>query len=428
MTRPSQPATAASGGERTFPLNAWYAAAWDHEVGRSLLPRTIADRPIVFYRTTAGRPVALADACWHRLAPLSMGSLRGDDEIQCGYHGICYDSEGRATYMPAQQTINPSATVHSYPVVERHRYLWVWPGDPALADPDLVPDMHWNDDPQWAGDGKTIHVNCGYQLVVDNLMDLTHEQFIHGSSIGHDALSESDFTVTHDDRTVTVSKWMIDIDPPPFWRRNLQDRFPDYDGRVDRWQIIRWEAPSTVCIDVGVAKAGTGAVDGDRSQGVNGFVLNTMTPETDRTCHYLWAFARNWCLDKQVITTRLREGVSGVFFEDEVMLEAQQRAIEANPGYDFYNLNIDAGGMWTRRLVRRMIDSEAGSDTGAPQDTSGEAAVATGAVVAAANAGRRGDGETTRGTGGATGVAAEVAGEVASHRDEPAAGLMQRGL
>ena len=138
-----------------------------------------------------------------------MGKLRGDDEIQCGYHGICYDADGRATFMPAQETINPSATVHSYPVVERHRYVWVWPGDPALADPDLVPDLYWNDHPEWAGDGKTIHVNCSYQLIVDNLMDLTHEQFVHGSSIGHDSLSESDFEVTHDDRTVTVTKWML---------------------------------------------------------------------------------------------------------------------------------------------------------------------------------------------------------------------------
>jgi vanillate O-demethylase monooxygenase subunit len=405
---------------RHFPLNTWYAAAWDHEVGRNLLPKTIANRPIVFYRTTGGRPVALADACWHRLAPLSMGKLRGDEEIQCGYHGICYDADGRATYMPAQETINPSATVHSYPVVERHRFVWVWPGDPALADPAMVPDMHWNDDPEWAGDGKTIRVNCSYQLVVDNLMDLTHEQFIHGSSIGHESLSESDFEVTHTDRTVTVTKWMLGIEPPPFWKRNLQDRFPGHEGLVDRWQIIRYTAPGTCCIDVGVAKAGTGAPEGDRSQGVTGYVLNTMTPETDRTCHYLWAFARDWCLDKQVITTRLRDGVSNVFFEDEVMLEAQQRGIEANPGYDFYNLNIDAGGMWTRRIVARMIDAESGSDTGSGA-SAGDAAVATGAVVAAANAHRGAD-------GGAAGQGAEVAADVAGHREAPAAGLMQRGL
>jgi phenylpropionate dioxygenase-like ring-hydroxylating dioxygenase large terminal subunit len=397
---------------RSFALDAWYAAAWDFEVGRALLPKTVANRPIVFYRTASGRPVALADACWHRLVPLSMGTLRGEDEIQCGYHGICFDAEGRATFMPAQDTINPSASVTSYPVVERHRYLWVWPGDPALADPDLVPDMHWNDDPDWSGDGKTIHVDCDYRLIVDNLMDLTHEQFVHGSSLAHEALSDSDFTVTHDERTVTVAKWMLDIEPPPFWKRNLADRFPDYDGHVDRWQIITFEVPSTVCIDVGVAKAGTGAPEGDRSQGVTGFVLNTMTPETDTTCHYLWAFARDWSLDKQLITTRLREGVSSVFFEDELMLEAQQRGIEANPGYDFYNLNIDAGGMWARRLVQRMIDAEAEAGTRNDRDTAGDAAVALGAVAAAAEAGRSG----------------RAGGDVAARHDAPSSSLMQRGF
>ena len=338
---------------RHFPLNAWYAAAWDHEVGRNLLAKTIAGRPIVFYRTTAGRPVALADACWHRLAPLSMGKLRGDDEIQCGYHGICYDADGRATFMPAQETINPSATVHSYPVVERHRYVWVWPGDPALADPDLVPDLYWNDHPEWAGDGKTIHVNCSYQLIVDNLMDLTHEQFVHGSSIGHDSLSESDFEVTHDDRTVTVTKWMhghrpaavLEAQPAGPVPRLRRPRRPVADHPLHRAVDGRHRR--------GRGEGGHRRPEGDRSQGVTGTVINTMTPETDNTCFYLWAFARDWCLDKQVITTRLREGVSGVFFEDEVMLEAQQRGIEANPGYDFYNLNIDAGSMWTRRIVSR---------------------------------------------------------------------------
>jgi phenylpropionate dioxygenase-like ring-hydroxylating dioxygenase large terminal subunit len=341
-----------------YPLNAWYAAAWDHEVGRNLLPKTILNRPIVFYRTAAGRPVALADACWHRLAPLSMGKLRGADEIQCGYHGICFDPDGRATHMPAQETLNPSASVTSYPVVDRHRFVWVWTGDPALADPDLVPDMHWNQDPEWAGDGKTIVAKCDYRLVVDNLMDLTHEAFVHTTSIANEELNEAPFTVSKTDRTVTVTKWMHDIEAPPFWANQLKTRFPDYEGRVDRWQIINFEAPSTICIDVGVAKVGTGAPDGDRSQGVNNMILNTMTPETDKTCHYLWANARNYAIDDQKITTMLREGVSGVFFEDELMLEGQQRGIDANPGYDFYNLNIDAGGMWARRITERMIDAE----------------------------------------------------------------------
>ncbi|MEJ1194798.1 aromatic ring-hydroxylating dioxygenase subunit alpha [Pseudarthrobacter sp. CCNWLW207] len=341
-----------------YPLNAWYVAAWDHQVTRKPLARRIADRPLALYRTEDGQAVALADACWHRLAPLSMGKVVGRDEIQCPYHGIRYNSAGRCTSMPAQESINPSATVPSFPVVERHRFVWVWLGDPTQADPGLVPDMHQMDSPDWAGDGETIFAPCNYQLVLDNLMDLTHEEFVHASSIGQEELSESEFVVTHDDRTVTVSRWMLDIEAPPFWLKNLRDKFPGFEGKVDRWQIIRFEAPSTIRIDVGVAKAGTGAPDGDRSQGVNGYVMNTISPETSKSCHYFWAFMRNYCLDSQLITTQLRNAVHGVFGEDEAMLAAQQAAIDANPDFEFYNLNIDAGGMWVRRMIERMLQAE----------------------------------------------------------------------
>jgi vanillate O-demethylase monooxygenase subunit len=282
----------------------------------------------------------------------------GKDGIQCPYHGIVYNSAGRCVSMPAQETVNPSATVPSFPVVQRHRYVWVWLGDATLADPDLIPNMFQMDDPEWAGDGLTIPVKANYQLVVDNLMDLTHEEFVHGSSIGQAELSESDFIVTHDDSSVTVTRWMLNIDAPPFWRKNMRDNFPDFEGKVDRWQIIRFESPSTICIDVGVAKAGTGAPEGDRSQGVNGFVMNTISPESATTSHYFWAFMRNYRLDSQTITTQLRNGVAGVFKEDEDMLEAQQKAIDANPDYEFYNLNIDAGGLWVRRLLERQLAAE----------------------------------------------------------------------
>jgi vanillate O-demethylase monooxygenase subunit len=214
------------------------------------------------------------------------------------------------------------------------------------------------DHPDWAGDGRLIHAECNYQLVVDNLMDLTHEEFVHGSSIGQAELSEADFFTTHDDKTVTVTRWMKGINPPPFWKKNLADKYPDYQGQVDRWQIIHFEAPSTVCIDVGVAKAGTGAPEGDRSQGVNGYVMNTMTPETATTTHYFWSFQRNYRQESQLITTQLRDGVTRVFGEDEVMLKAQQEAINANPDYEFYNLNIDAGGMWVRRLLEKALIAE----------------------------------------------------------------------
>ena len=337
-----------------FPLNAWYAAAWDHEIRRELFGRTICNQKMVLFRRTDGTVAALEDACWHRLLPLTKGRLEGD-EVVCGYHGLVFNAEGRCVHMPSQETLNPSACVRTFPVVERHRFVWVWPGDPALADPALVPDLHWNHDPAWAADGKLIHARCDYRLVVDNLMDLTHETFVHGSSIGNRAVAEAPFVATHGDRTATITRWMEGIDAPPFWRAQL-----GRPGDVDRWQIIRFEAPATIVIDVGVAPTGTGAPDGDRSQGVNGMVLNTLTPETDRTCHYFWAFARNYRITEQLLTHQLREGVAGIFREDELILEAQQQAIDEHPDHVFYNLNIDAGSMWARRLIDRMVAAEGG--------------------------------------------------------------------
>ncbi|MFK8163936.1 MAG: Rieske 2Fe-2S domain-containing protein [Lewinella sp.] len=340
----------------SFPMNAWYAAAWDVEVKGELLARKICNKSLVLYRKKDGTPVALEDACWHRLLPLSKGKLKGDTVI-CGYHGLQFNSDGRCTHMPSQETINPSACVKAYPTVQKYRFIWVWMGNPALADEAKIPDMHWNTDPEWAGDGKMIEVKCNYRLVVDNLMDLTHETFVHAGSIGDDAVAEAPFDVVYDEHTATVTRWMKGIDPPPFWHGQLNKKIA-HQGKVDRWQIIKFEAPCTVNIDVGVALAGTGAPEGDRSQGVNGYVLNTMTPSTDQTCLYFWAFCRNYNIHDQSNTVELRNGVEHIFSQDEAILEAQQEAINQNPNREFYNLNIDAGAMWARRITDKMVAAE----------------------------------------------------------------------
>ena len=283
-----------------------------------------------------------------------MGRLVGD-EVVCGYHGLVFNASGRCTHMPAQKTINPAACVRAYPVVERHRLVWIWPGDPALADPADLPDFHWNDGAEWRGEGGTFYsLKCDWRLVVDNLMDLTHETYVHSGSIGHDAILDTPFEVTHTDRAATMTRWMIDIDAPPFWGRLLGQP-----GRVDRWQIVTFQAPAVVVGDVGVAPTGTGAPQGDRSQGVNGAFLAAIAPETETSCHYFWNFVRTFRTDDDELTESLRrahvnEG-RGVYDQDHVVLEAQQRAIDRNPRTPFYNLNIDAGALWARRLIDRLV-------------------------------------------------------------------------
>lgn len=339
--------------QRPFPLNAWYAVAWSHEVGkREPLGRTLCNIPMVLWRKGDNSVAALEDACWHRLAPLSLGWLE-QDQVVCRYHGLRFDGAGACTRMPSQETLNPNARVRSFPVAERYRFVWVWPGDPAAADETLIPDMHWNEDPDWAGDGETMFAKCDYRLFVDNLMDLTHETFVHATSIGNSAVAETPLTTSHEGRTVTVQRVMEDIDAPPFWRAQLGKP-----GNVDRWQIIRFEAPCTIVLDVGVAPTGTGALQGDRSHGVNGRVLNTITPETDTTCMYFWSLVRNYRLRDQSLTTQLREANAKIFVEDQVVLEAQQRIIDALPDRPLRTLNIDAGSARARRIIQRMIEEE----------------------------------------------------------------------
>ncbi|WP_193369677.1 aromatic ring-hydroxylating dioxygenase subunit alpha [Pelagibius marinus] len=339
--------------ERTYPFNTWYAVAWDYEIAEGrLLPRRICNKPLVFYRKKDGTAVAMDDACWHRLAPLSKGKVVNDNVV-CPYHGLVFEPGGRCVHMPSQETINPSACVRTYPLVDRHRLCWVWMGDPALADPNLIPDLHWNDDPEWAGDGTTLHLKANYLLAVDNLMDLTHETFVHQGSIGNDAVAEAPFRTTHGPGTATVTRWILNQEPPAFWGEQLGKP-----GPVDRWQIIHFTAPSTIALDVGVAPAGTGAPEGDRSQGVNGYITFAITPETETTTHYFWAANRNFDIDNQSRTTIWREGVRKIFAQDEAILESQQQAIEANPDKTFYDLNIDAGGAWARRKVAEMIEAE----------------------------------------------------------------------
>ena len=339
----------------SFPLNAWYAVAWDFDVRRELLPRTICNNRIVLYRRLDRRVVALDDACWHRLLPLSMGRLDGDSVV-CGYHGLVFEAGGRCVHMPSQETVNPAACVRSYPVSERHRLVWIWPGNPALARVDLIPDLHWLDDPEWVGDVETIHLHCNYRLVLDNLMDLTHETFVHAGSIGNAAVAEAPFEVARTGETVTVTRWMHDVEPPPFLQEQLGKS-----GRVDRWQIINYSAPSSIVIDVGIAPTGSGAPLGDRSQGINNMVVNTITPETEGSSFYFWSYPRNYRLREQQVTVEQRRSVAVVFRQDEAVLEAQQRAITENPNKSFYNLNIDAGAMWVRRILDERILSEENS-------------------------------------------------------------------
>jgi vanillate O-demethylase monooxygenase subunit len=145
---------------------------------------------------------------------------------------------------------------------------------------------------------------------------------------------------------------MPNIDAPPFWRNALKR-----EGPVDRWQICHFLAPSSVIIDVGVAPITAGATIEMHDQGVRGFVIDAMTPESETTSHYFWGMARNFDVDDPGFTARFKKQQGGVFLEDVAILEAQQRSILANPDLKLKAFSIDTGGVRARQVISRLLEA-----------------------------------------------------------------------
>ena len=337
----------------TFIRNRWYVAAWDSEVDRKPIARTICGEAVMLYRKLDRGVVAMRDACPHRLLPLSMGIKEGDS-IRCRYHGLKIGPDGCAEEMPVKsERVNKSVCATLYPVVERHRYIWIWIGEAARADPALIPDYWPCSAPGWTFDGGYYPIACDYRLVIDNLMDLSHETYVHSGSIGQLEINETPIETETRGDEVIVQRWMPGIEPPPFWRDALKQ-----DGLVDRWQICHFLPPSSVLIDVGVAPVEAGATPEHHDQGVRGMVVDAITPETETSCHYFWGMARNFDIADTGFTARFKAQQGAVFLEDVEILEAQQRSIEANPDMKLRAYAIDQGGVRARRIIDRLARAE----------------------------------------------------------------------
>ena len=337
-----------------FIRNQWYVAAWDSEVGRKPLARTILGEPLVMYRKIEGEAVVMADACPHRLAPLSIGLVEGDN-LRCKYHGVMFDGAGACVEMPGHTQKLDYLKVRTYPVIERYRYVWVWIGEAEKADPALLPSLWPCEADGWAFDGGAYFIKANYKLMIDNLMDLTHETHVHASTIGQAELMSAPMQVRAEGREVFLSRWMPKVDNPPFWQM-----LSGLKGEVERWQICQFIAPSAVLIDVGVAPIGmVGGIDGERTKGANAFVVDLMTPSGENTCWYFWGLARNFHVKDVGFGQRVKANQAKVFMEDVELLEAQQATMDAFPGEKMRTFDIDGGAVRARAVLDKMERAQA---------------------------------------------------------------------
>ena len=335
------------------PKNTWYPLTWSRNVTRALSRHRILGMDIVVYRSEAGDPIALDDACPHRLAPLSMGKLKGD-AIECGYHGMTFGRDGRCVRIPGQAMIPANARVPSYPLQERMGLVWIWPGDPAKADPSLIYDLPQYHETGWhAAEGDALRIGTNYLNLADNLCDPAHVSFVHLSTLGNSASEEIPVEHSVSEDGVLVWRWIRNAPPIPIFAK-----YGNFAGNVDRWHYYDYRAPCIAVIDFGSADAGAIVDPEGRGAGLRIFACHFITPVDDHLCIDHWLHVRNFALGDADVDQRLHGDFRVAFNEDKDILERIEEVAQARPNARTIRLAIDAAPQRMRRIVERMVDAD----------------------------------------------------------------------
>ncbi len=335
-----------------FVRNTWYAASWSADLERALTPKTFLNEPVLLYRKQDGTPCAIEDRCPHRYAPLSMGRLEGDD-VECFYHGLRFNCAGECVDNPNGAGIIPrAAKVRSYPLLEKWDMVWIWMGEPALADPALLPDLHWMTDRQhYTAMHGSLKLDANYLLLLDNLTDLSHASFVHVKSLEPREMAREIFKVSEEDGAVWTRLFHPAMSVPAFF--SLLDGLPE---KMDHWLEMRCHPPGVMVTFYGVTPIGK-----SREEGYDTCNPNLITPETDYTTHYFWGSARNFSLGDDALTEQMLELASAAFeFEDKPIIEAQQRLLGKRDLMQVRPILLpnDNGSRRARRSIERKIAAE----------------------------------------------------------------------
>ncbi|MBE1535913.1 aromatic ring-hydroxylating dioxygenase subunit alpha [Actinomadura algeriensis] len=334
-----------------FARNQWYVVAYGEEVGDGLLARTVCGEPLVLYRTGAGEAVALADRCVHRRFPLSE-SNRDGDRIVCGYHGFTYDPDGTCVAVPGQTRVPRTARVPAYQIVERDSLVWVWIGD-GRGDAAAIPRAPWLESPSYTTVRGMEPLAARYELLVDNLLDLSHETYLHAGYIGTPEVAQTPITTETDEEAgvVHVSRRMKDVECPPFYSRST-----GIDGRIDRWQDIEYHPPGFYLLHSRIAPTGVEpGPDGDDSDAFHVEVGYAIVPETETTTHDFWWVARDFALDDAEVSAFLHDSNRTVVLQDVVALNKLEKVMASEPaGHQELSINIDTGGLAARRMLQKL--------------------------------------------------------------------------
>ena len=342
----------------SYVRNAWYVAGWSKDLADDQpMAISILDDPVVLYRTSDGRAVALEDRCVHRLAPLSLGRCEGD-ALRCMYHGLLFGPDGAVIEIPGQEIVPPRARVRSYPVVDRHSWLWVWMGDADAADPALIPPAVGLDHPDFVLGHGQLDYAAEARLINDNLLDFSHLSYVHANSFGAtETFARNRPKITPIARGVRVERWIVGeagVSNSPFKR----------DPGSDRWSTYDFLIPGILLMTGGSFPGGTAEKWGfgppdlaDATTGVS-FTSQAVTPLTATTSRYLFSWGPRADCGGEEQRDLMMKVAGQAFAEDKVMIEAQQRSIDSAPDARIMPTTHDKGVILFNRMVEALVRQE----------------------------------------------------------------------
>lgn len=342
--------------ERPYLTNTWYAAALSQEVkDQALFHRTILDTPVLIYRKEDGSPVALHDQCPHRFAPLHMGWREGD-EVVCLYHALRFDCSGRCTRNPhGNAHIPKAAQVRAYPLVERDGFIWIWMGEQE-ADFSQVPDYSELVSGHPNSVGYTYMVVDGnYELIMDNVMDLSHIDHVHGEIITTRGQLTPLIPEVQEDGKAVTARWEWKQTPAMLI---FADFLPEPKAEARHFFHLTWTPPANIQLSVG-ATQDEGALDLEHCVGQ--YDLHTTTPESVDRTHYFFATRRNHIEEDAEYNEQKIKAMHNAFEqEDAPIIEQVHRRMGTA---DFFSLDPvlmsnDVAPVRVRKALRRLIEQE----------------------------------------------------------------------
>ncbi|KMK17366.1 2Fe-2S ferredoxin [Pluralibacter gergoviae] len=337
-----------------FPTNQWYVAALSSELKDKPVARTLLGIPMVLFRTRDGEVAALEDRCCHRALPLSDGTLE-EQGLRCGYHGLLFNADGKCIEVPGQAKIPSKARVKSYALREQDHIVWLWYGSLECPEPTCEPpryEVHTSG--KYVFDGSSYHYDAPYQLIHDNLLDLSHLGYVHLKTIGGNAAihMNAKMNVDSDDKSVRVTRYMLNSEPPPTYLA----AYP-FGDRVDRWQEIEFNV-SHIRIWTGAVDVNTEQLDDPERGGFHMRGFHGITPETETTSHYFWTMATNPTQNHEKIKEKVIEQTILTFDEDKEIIESQYRNMCRFGAKPMIDIHVDVGANRARRIVEALRENE----------------------------------------------------------------------